>query len=86
MNAPVISLPRPGSTLLTADDRALIQMLSEGLACKQIGRRLGISALAVEKRMSRLHAKTGTENTAHLVATALRCGWLDGGDAFESAA
>lgn len=86
MTAPTLALPRPGSALLDHADRALIRMLSEGLGSKQIGRRLGIATLAVEKRMSRLHAKTGTENTAHMVATALRCGWIGAEDAYGAAA
>ncbi|HEY8977862.1 MAG TPA: helix-turn-helix domain-containing protein [Burkholderiaceae bacterium] len=71
-----LTLPRPGSTLLTDADRDLIRMLADGMTGKQIGRRLGVAPTVVSTRTARLRAKTGTDNTAHLVATATRCGWI----------
>ncbi len=85
MNAQVIALPRPGASLLTDADRDLIRMLADGWSLKRIGRHYGLSAVAIGNRLSRLYARTGTNNSAHLVATALRCGWLDDG-ALEVAA
>lgn len=61
-------------------------MLADGEPCKRIARHLGICTGAVKKRMSRLYVKTGTENSAHLVATALRCGWLGADETTERAA
>jgi len=80
-----VALPRPGSSLLSDADRRLIAHLAAGLTAKEIARRTGRSRNAVALSVSRLLAKTGTSNAAHLVATALRCGWLDGG-AYEAAA
>lgn len=71
-------LPRPGHALLTDADRAMLLMLADGLTLKQAAARLGTSPSAVGTRLSRLYAETGTSNGTHLVATALRHGWLDG--------
>lgn len=77
MTTPALTLPRPGSTLLTDTDRDLIRMLADGLSLRQIAARLGVSFSVVGNRLSRLYARTGTSNSTHLVATALRSGWLD---------
>jgi DNA-binding NarL/FixJ family response regulator len=80
-----VTLPRPGSALLADRDRALIAMLADGVPSKQAARSLGVSPAAVDLWVRRLMAATGTANRTHLVATALRCGWLDDG-ALEVAA
>lgn len=80
MNAPVISLPRPGSTLLDVADRDLIAMLADGMSAAEIGRRVYISERVAQRRVQAILDKTGTRNATHLVATALRCGWLSGTD------
>lgn len=72
-----VTLPPPGASLLTDTDRELIRMLADGMSLQQIGRRLGIRAMAVGNRLHRLYARTGTNNSTHLVATALRSSWLD---------
>jgi len=85
VTARVIALPRPGSTLLTDADRGLIRMLADGMSAAEIGRRLYISERVAQRRVQAILDKTGTRNATHLVATALRCGWLDG-SAYEVAA
>lgn len=83
----MITLPRPGASLLSVRDRELLAMLADGVGSKQAGRALGVSAAAVDLWVRRLMSATGTANRTHLVATALRCGWLAAGDdEFEAAA
>lgn len=86
MTASVVALPRPGSTLLTDEDRRIIALLAAGYTIKSAARRLEMNPATLGVHISRLLARTGTSNGTHLVATALRCGWLDGDDAFEAAA
>jgi DNA-binding CsgD family transcriptional regulator len=81
----VITLPRPGSSLLADADRELIALLADGMSAAEIGRRLFISERVAQRRVQAILDKTGTRNATHLVATALRCGWLDR-DAHEVAA
>ena len=81
-----VTLPRPGSTLLTGADRDLIGMLADGVPSKQAARSFGVSPAAVDLWVRRLMAATGTANRTHLVATALRCGWIGAQDAYGAAA
>lgn len=74
MTAP--TLPRPGSTLLTDADRDLIRMLADGMSAAEIGRRAYISERVAQRQVQAIMDKTGTRNATHLVAVALRCGWL----------
>lgn len=82
----VVTLPRPGASLLTNADRHLIAMLADGYPYKRIGPLIGIHPASVGNRVMSLVRRTGTENPRHLVATALRCGWLDDDAASRAAA
>lgn len=73
----VHQLPRPGSALLSDADRELIAMLADGMSAAEIGRRTFVSERVAQRRVQAVTAKTGTRNAAHLVAAALRCGWLN---------
>ncbi len=72
-----VTLPRPGTGLLSDADRALIGMLADGMSAAEIGRRTYVAERMAQKRVHAVLTKTGTRNAAHLVAVALRCGWLD---------
>ena len=86
MTATVITLPRPGSTLLTDFDRRAIALLADGMTIKSAARRLGVDPAWLGTHVARLTAKTGTSNGTHLVATALRSGWIGAQDAYGAAA
>lgn len=52
---------------LTAREHEVLAMVAEGLASKEIGRRLGISHRTVEGARARIMAKLGARTTAELV-------------------
>lgn len=71
------TLPRPGATLLTDADRALLAALADGKTLKRIAADYATNIPAVQRWIGHLLRRTGTENRTHLVATAVRCGWLN---------
>lgn len=72
------TVPRPGSRpveTLTAREREVWEMLGEGLANKQIARRLGISDKTVKNHVTALLAKLGvTDRTSAALLAARRGG------------
>jgi DNA-binding NarL/FixJ family response regulator len=62
---------------LTAREREVFHLISEGLTTKEIARRLDISAKTAENHRARVLDKVGVRNTAELVRYALRKGLLD---------
>lgn len=62
---------------LTAREREVFHLVSEGLTTKEVARKLGISAKTAENHRARVLDKVGVRNTAELVRYALRHGLLD---------
>ncbi|WP_242477908.1 response regulator transcription factor [Rubrivivax gelatinosus] len=60
----------------TARERQVLEAIAEGLACRDIATRLGISEATVRKHRSNMLAKLGLRNAAQLVAHARTRGWL----------
>ncbi len=57
---------------LTGREREVLQLLADGAANKQIGRRLGISVHTVERHVTNLYNKIGARNRAEAAAFAVR--------------
>lgn len=62
----------PTVARLSPRERELLELLSDGLANKQIARRLGLSESTVKGYLSELFEKLGAADRAHAVALALR--------------
>ncbi len=56
---------------LSADERALVDLLAEGLSAAAIGRRIFISERRAQERVQVLMARFGARNAAQLVAAVL---------------
>lgn len=61
---------------LSADDKALLQFLNEGLSNKEIGSRLGIAEVTVKARFGRLYRRFGVTTRLQLLTSAMRRGLL----------
>lgn len=66
--------PRPAS--LTGRERQVLRLVAEGLATKQIARRLGISERTVKFHVTSVLNKLGAENRAQAVAVASQRGLI----------
>lgn len=66
----------PAKPELTADDVRLLQLLADGLAHKEISRRIGCEERTTRKRAARLYARLGVRNAPHAVAYTIRAGLL----------
>jgi len=64
-------------THLTMRERAVLQMVAEGLASKMIADRLGIAPKTIEHHRARLMKKLGVHDVATLTRTALRLGLVE---------
>jgi DNA-binding NarL/FixJ family response regulator len=69
--------PTPHGPHLTTRERELLELLADGLANKQIARRLGISEATVKSYLSDLFDKLGATDRAHAVGLALRSHLID---------
>ena len=67
--------PRP-ALALTEYQAETLRLLAEGLAQKDVARRLGISVTAVGRLVSRSMDRLGASNQTHAVATAMLSGQL----------
>tara|TARA_R110001583_G_scaffold185046_2_gene344926 strand:+ start:13050 stop:13637 length:588 start_codon:yes stop_codon:yes gene_type:complete len=63
-----IDAPLGSTTSLTAREREISTYIVNGLTCKEIARRLGISHRTVETHRARLMKKLDAKNTAELVS------------------
>lgn len=63
-------------SLFTARETQVLQSIADGLSCRDMARRLGISEGTVRKHRSNMLAKLGVRNAAQLVAHARVQGWL----------
>lgn len=62
---------------LTAVERRVLVLVTEGKVNKQIAQALGISPLTVKNHLARIRARLGAGDKAQAVAIALRAGLLD---------
>lgn len=58
--------------LLSEDERALVDLLAQGLTAAAIARSLYVSERTLQKRVQALMAKVGARNATQLVAATLR--------------
>jgi LuxR family transcriptional regulator of spore coat protein len=61
---------------LTARETQVLTMVACGLSAKSVAKRLGIAPSTVERHIENVRLKTRTRNRAHMIAVALRDGWL----------
>lgn len=54
----------------------VVQLAAEGLTRQAIGRRLFVGENTVKTYLERARAAVGAQSTTHLVAIALRAGWI----------
>jgi DNA-binding CsgD family transcriptional regulator len=55
----------------------IVQMLADGRRPREIAPQLFMSLATVNRRLLKLRAQVGANNSTHLVALALRRGWID---------
>ena len=70
----VVTTPPPIQVDLTPREKSVLDLVAEGLMNKEIARRLETSVRNVEKYVSRLFSKTGTNSRTELVRFALKHG------------
>ncbi|MBD2101574.1 response regulator transcription factor [Leptolyngbya sp. FACHB-261] len=70
----IVQTPPPIRVDLTPREQSVLNLVSEGLMNKEIARRLETSVRNVEKYVSRLFSKTGTNSRTELVRYALEHG------------
>lgn len=68
---------QPRATLTTRE-REILEAMADGLATKQIARRLGVAPKTVENHKIRIFDKLGVNNQAHAVSVAIGQGVLAG--------
>lgn len=56
-------------TVLTPREQEILEKVSQGKSCKQIGR-----AQTVHNQLQKIHLKLGANNTVHAVAIGLKTG------------
>jgi DNA-binding NarL/FixJ family response regulator len=70
----IAQMPAPINLDLTPREQSVLELVAEGLMNKEIARRLETSVRNVEKYVSRLFSKTGTNSRTELVRYALEHG------------
>lgn len=70
----LVTTPSPIKIELTPREQSVLDLVAEGLMNKEIARRLNTSVRNVEKYVSRLFSKTGTNSRTELVRYALKHG------------
>jgi DNA-binding NarL/FixJ family response regulator len=70
----IVQLPSPIKIDLTPREQSVLDLVAQGLMNKEIARRLETSVRNVEKYVSRLFSKTGTNSRTELVRYALEHG------------
>jgi len=69
---------RPGpAAILTAREREVVALVTEGRSNDEIGASLGISSKTVEAHLRRLFDRLGLQSRTELATRALREGWLE---------
>lgn len=64
--------PRPNDA-----ERRVLECLADGMSDKRIAREIGSPLATVTSRVRRLMAKAGADNRTHLLALAIRRGWIE---------
>ena len=72
--ASLVTTPAPIKIELTPREQSVLDLVAQGLMNKEIARRLKTSVRNVEKYVSRLFSKTGTNSRTELVRYALKHG------------
>lgn len=68
---------RPGDLAkLSERELEVLRMVADGHTNRRVGERLGLSALTVKSHLARIARKLGSGDRAHLVATAIRHGYI----------
>ncbi len=65
------------STELSGREIGVLRLVAQGCSNREVGDRLGLSALTVKSHLARISRKLGTGDRAQLVAIAVRSGSLD---------
>ncbi|KOR36446.1 MULTISPECIES: response regulator transcription factor [Planktothricoides] len=73
-NTGIVQTPAPIKVDLTPREQSVLDLVAQGLMNKEIARRLDTSVRNVEKYVSRLFSKTGTNSRTELVRYALEHG------------
>lgn len=76
INVEVKNLFAPKDEQLSTREKEILNLMTEGCDSKTIASRLFISKQTVDTHRRNLLKKTGCENTALLIASAIRKGWL----------
>lgn len=67
----------PADDTLSAREQEILVAVCRGLSNQEIADRLFISKRTVDKHRANILEKTGCRNTAHLVAYAIKRGWVE---------
>jgi DNA-binding CsgD family transcriptional regulator len=62
--------------LVDDTNRRIVQMLADGYRQREIAAKMALSLSAVRRRIEKLRLRVGASTSAHLVALALRRGWI----------
>lgn len=68
---------RPSGRIpLSERELEVLRLVADGQSNRQVGEKLGLSALTVKSHLARIARKLGSGDRAHLVATAIRKGYI----------
>ncbi|MFN8183636.1 MAG: helix-turn-helix transcriptional regulator [Candidatus Nanopelagicales bacterium] len=67
---------RTGSLSLSERELEVLGMVADGQTNRVVGEKLGLSALTVKSHLARIARKLGSGDRAHMVATAIRNGYI----------
>jgi two-component system, NarL family, response regulator DevR len=67
----------PADAELEPQQRAVLQLLHDGLTNKEIGQRLGLAEGTIKARMNRLYRRFGVTSRLQLLAAAIRRGFVE---------
>jgi DNA-binding NarL/FixJ family response regulator len=74
----IVVRPAPsGADSLSDREVEVLSMVAEGRSNKDVGERLGLSALTVKSHLARIARKLGTGDRAEMVVLAMRAGLID---------
>ena len=65
-----------GSAHLSERELEVLRMVADGQTNREVGERLGLSALTVKSHLARIARKLGSGDRAQMVATAIRNGYI----------
>ena len=74
--APAAPVPLAGAAALSERELEVLRMVADGQTNREVGERLGVSALTVKSHLARIARKLGSGDRAEMVATAIRCGYI----------